>query len=324
MRATIADVKDYYLDFVQTKSLQRNFQDFHTVTSVQPVFHLKNTVDSESGETEPCCRNVRKNHTHCWEVRGYRSITNDDGDILSRHDFCYIAPYVVLAVGTYDVPNRLGIDGENLDSVAHCLGEFEQRLSWYHISPTSDPVVVVGAGLSAADCILMALEAGIPVIHIFRRRANDPSHIFSKLPKKMYPEYHHIHSLMKGKEINELYRPMACHTLAEVMPNKILVKSSKSNNMSHFDVSCVAIMIGSQSDLSFLPGEGRHLGIVPKWRIDSKNNIIDVDPFSYQSVHEPQLFAMGPLVGDNFVRFGIGGSLGIVNHLAKCRKRQKL
>jgi hypothetical protein len=43
--------------------------------------------------------------------------------------------------------------------------------------------------------------------------------------------------------------------------------------------------------------------------------------YSFQSNHEVGLFAMGPLVGENFVRFGLGGALGISNFLSK--KRQK-
>ncbi|XP_059138549.1 oxidative stress-induced growth inhibitor 2-like [Physella acuta] len=320
-RATISDVKEYYSDYVKTQRLSKYFKDFHTVTSVQRVFHLRNHVDSESGEVEPCCQNVRRNHTHCWEVRGYHTIMNDEGQPVARREFCYVAPHVVLATGAYDIPNRLGVDGENLPCVVHCLGELEQQI----LNCTQpDPVVVVGAGLSAADAILMAMESNIPVIHVFRRNPTDPSLIFSKLPKSMYPEYHQIHNLMKGKETNELYKALPRHTIVEIIDNKVLVKSKLTDSLVWFDVSCVAIMIGSRSDLGFLPREGRCLGVVPKWPIDSKHNIMDVDAYSYQSIREPQMFAMGPLVGDNFVRFAIGGALGIVSHINKCRKKDTL
>lgn len=327
-RATIADVKDYYSDYVKTQGLQQYFKDNYTVTSVQRVYHLKNVVDSESGEVEPCCRNVRLNHTHCWEVRGYHSIFDDQGDAISRYDFCFITPHVVLATGTYDIPNKLCVEGENLPFVAHSLGDFEKKVATSELNSLSDPILVVGSGLSAADAILMAMEAHIPVIHVFRRSPSDPSLIFSKLPSAMYPEYHHIHSLMKGKVISDLYRPMARHQVKEILDHigdhKVVVESKKQELLSTFDISFAAIMIGSRSDLGYLPREGRHLGIVPQWPIDGKHNIIDIDAYSYQSTHEPQLFAMGPLVGDNFVRFGIGGALGIVSHLRKCRKKGEL
>ncbi|CAL1538647.1 unnamed protein product [Lymnaea stagnalis] len=319
-RATISDVKDYYSDYVKSQHLEKYFRDYHTVTSVQRVFHLRNHVDSESGEVEPCCQNVRRNHTHCWEVRGYSTVMDDQGQVVARQEFCYVAPHVVLATGAYDIPNRLGVEGENLPCVVHCLGEFEQRLAQCE-AQTTDPVLVVGAGLSAADAILMALESNIPVIHVFRRNPNDPSLIFSKLPKAMYPEYHRVHSLMKGKETNELYKALPRHSVVEITDGKVLVKAKGTDSLIWFDISCIAIMIGSRSDLGFLPREGRHLGVVPKWPIDSKHNTIDIDAYSYQSVHEPQMFALGPLVGDNFVRFGIGGALGIVSHISNCRKK---
>ena len=357
-RATIADVKDYYTDYIRTQGLEQNFRDFHTVTSVQQVYHLKNIVDSESGEVEPCCGNVRRNHPHCWEVRGY--ITNstlDEGKgdqkqrvrneesgeetITAQHEFCYVAPHVVLAIGTYDVPNRLGVKGESLPCVVHSLGDFERALlnvrfeSSQGMTVTStDPVLVVGAGLSAADAILTALDAGIPVIHVFRRAPNNASLALSKLPRAMYPEYHRVHRLMKGQEHSQLYTPMPKQTVKQVRDRAVLIGSDSSHKGAHncssatsltwVDVSVVAIMVGARSDLGFLPREGRDLGIVSHWPIDSKHNVIDVDPFSYQANRQPQMFAMGPLVGDNFVRFGIGGALGIVNHLNQCRKKEAL
>uniref|UniRef100_A0A0B7AQ18 FAD/NAD(P)-binding domain-containing protein n=1 Tax=Arion vulgaris TaxID=1028688 RepID=A0A0B7AQ18_9EUPU len=321
-RATIADVKEYYSDYVKTQGLEKYFRDFHTVTSVHRVFHSHSNVDSDSGEVEPCSHNVRRNHTHFWEVRGYQTIVDEQGEAVARQEFCYVSPHVVLATGAYDIPNRLGVEGENLPCVVHCLGEFEKLLSQCDVSANADPVLVVGAGLSAADCILMAMEANIPVIHVFRRKPTDQSLIFSKLPKAMYPEYHIIHSLMKGKEVRELYKPLPRHSITELRHNKVLVKCRRSGTVTWFDVSAVAVMIGSRADLSFLPREGRHLGVVPDWPIDSKHNVIDVDAYSYQSVHEPQMFAMGPLVGDNFVRFGIGGALGIASHLNRCQKME--
>ncbi|CAG5130911.1 unnamed protein product, partial [Candidula unifasciata] len=323
-RATIADVREYYGDYVKTQQLEKRFQDFHVVTSVQQVFHVHSRlhVDNDNGEEEPCCHNVRRNHTHFWEVRGYQAVFDDLGESVGRQEFCYLTPHIVLATGTYDIPNRLNVEGESLSFVVHCLGEFEKQLSQCEASTTADPILVVGAGLSAADAILMAMESNIPVIHAFRCKPTDHTLIFSKLPKAMYPEYHYIHSLMKGHEVSELYKPLPRHSVKELKDNKVLLKCRRPGTVTWFDVSAVAVMIGSRADLSFLPKEGRHLGRVPDWPVDSKHNIIDVDAYSYQSVREPQMFAMGPLVGDNFVRFGIGGALGIASHLHMCQKSE--
>lgn len=367
-RATTGDVRDYYEEYVDSKGLTEHFRDYHVVTSVQKVFHTRNGADCESGEVEPCCQNIRQNHRFLWEVRGYRilshtaqsardanlaveqreaseekgssdcssstedlaSLSDDLPLTLDREDFCYVTPRVVLATGTYDIPNRLGIRGENFPSVIHSLSALEKCLLDSDLTRTSAPICVVGAGLSAADAVLMALEACLPVIHIFRCGPNDPNLIFRKLPQTIYPEYHRVAMLMKGQEEHELYQAYPHHRLVEIGEQMVLLKPSLSRSspsrspsppgsdqsIISIDVSLTVIMIGSRPDLSFLNGGGRKLGLAPKLPIDSKHNPLDVDPFSYQSIHEPGLFALGPLIGDNFVRFGIGGALGIVNHLS--------
>ena len=49
--------------------------------------------------------------------------------------------------------------------------------------------------------------------------------------------------------------------------------------------------------------------------ISCRNNPVDVDLFSLESTKERGLYAMGPLVADNFVRFAQGGALAITNNL---------
>lgn len=58
------------------------------------------------------------------------------------------------------------------------------------------------------------------------------------------------------------------------------------------------------------------IGEDPKRPIDGKNNPIAVDKFTNHVVRAPKgLYAMGPLVGDNFVRFIPGGALAITSAL---------
>lgn len=51
--------------------------------------------------------------------------------------------------------------------------------------------------------------------------------------------------------------------------------------------------------------------------IDSKSNPIEIDDFTYEVTNAPikGLYALGPLVGNNFVRFVLGGALGILAHI---------
>lgn len=80
------------------------------------------------------------------------------------------------------------------------------------------------------------------------------------------------------------------------------------------------ICIGSHPDLSFLRGLERNIGVYPGLPIDCKRNPIAIDFSTHESVREPGLFALGPLVGENFVRFLQGGALAITNHLAQIKQ----
>lgn len=325
-RATITDVCNYYKSFVQEKKLRKHFYDNHTVTSVRKVYKNNSVIDCESGESELCNPNMKK-HPYYWEVRGYRLDVKYQGNGLEpeiqREDFCISCLSVVIATGTFDVPNKLGVGGENLPHVSHSLHEFESVINNKELQKCPDPVLVVGAGLSAADAVLMALQNQVPVVHAFRRGANDSSQILKKLPQNMYPEYHEIHSLMKGMKQNPFYKPLPKQDVIEIKDDmKVLFKPHKvpSAEIISLDVSHVSILIGSRPDLGFLLNGGRDIGVLQKYPIESKHNPIDIDPYSYQCIQEQGLFAMGPLVGDNFVRFGLGGALGITNHLLSCNK----
>lgn len=323
-RASVADIKNYYSSFVKQNQL-KSFYNYHTVTSVQKVYEFKSGIDLESGEMLPCCKKFRKNHPPLWEVRGYvedEEATDCENGNKLRKEFCFRAPHVVVATGTFDIPNELGIPGENHPHVVHSLHEFEKHLAERHNRSLLDPILVVGSGLSAADAILMALESNVSVIHVFRKGPNDSSIIFKKLPAGIYPEYHKIHSLMKEKLHNPLYKPYSKHQLAELKDDcGALLESLDSKDIISVDISLAVILIGSRPDLSFLPSEGKNLGVVPRFPIECKYNPFDVDLYSFQCNREVGLFAMGPLVGENFVRFGLGGALGISNFLLKKKKR---
>lgn len=86
----------------------------------------------------------------------------------------------------------MNVAGENLPFVIKSLQAMEKLISSQQLNRQSEPVLIVGAGLSAADAIIAAHFHGIPIIHVFRRKATDPSLIFGQLPSNMYPEYHKV------------------------------------------------------------------------------------------------------------------------------------
>ena len=132
---------------------------------------------------------------YLWEVSGYRY--KQEGSKVEKEEFCYLTSNVVMACGQAR-SNALDIPGENLPFVLHSLKELEAKIANGDLSSNSDPVIIVGAGLSAADAIITANEHNLNVVHIFRREAQDRNLIFKSLPPKMYPEYHQVHSMMTG------------------------------------------------------------------------------------------------------------------------------
>lgn len=103
-----------------------------------------------------------------------------------------LAHNVVLATGTHDIPARLGAQGESLPFVCHSFWDLEAAIARGELDQSSDPVLVVGAGLTAADAVLATHHLNTPVYHAFRRSVNDPELIFNQLPKLLYPEYHKV------------------------------------------------------------------------------------------------------------------------------------
>lgn len=74
---------------------------------------------------------------------------------------------------------------------------------------------------------------------------------------------------------------------------------------------------GSRPDLSYLKDGGLGLGTDPNRPIDGRSNPILVDDFTYEvsRASTKGLYALGPLAGDNFVRFIQGGAFGVLTHI---------
>jgi hypothetical protein len=235
------------------------------------------------------------------------------------------------------------VPGEELPFVLHSLPELEAVVAAGRLTAASAPVLVVGAGLSAADAIISAQVGhslfifpspfllllllhlllllqghNVPVSHVFRKSVADPQLIFNKLPVNLYPEYHAVHGMMKGGEVEGGYRAWAETEVVRIQPDRRVVICGPGHALTTLQVSHVVVLIGACPNLSFLAAEGNELGRVPGQPI-GRNNLIDVEAFSHQSVRVPGLFALGPLTGDNFVRFLQGGAVAIASHVQHTR-----
>lgn len=105
-------------------------------------------------------------------------------------------------------------------------------------------------------------------------------------------------------------------------PDRKCVMELDSGQRIVVQISRALVLIGALPNLSFLRDNGRPLGLDPKETITCRRNPIDVDPFTngVLAAEGPGLYAMGPLVGENFVRFLKGGALAIASDLHKKRR----
>ncbi|XP_076628688.1 oxidative stress-induced growth inhibitor 1 isoform X2 [Colletes latitarsis] len=325
-RISVGTVAAYYKDYVRRKGLEQYFRCGTTVTSVRPV-RVSNVdeVDNRYG----------------WTVEGFENNT--------EKLFRYRCKRVVLATGTTDLSNRLGIPGEDSrpEWVTHDLNDLESRLDrlvdqHHELAGPVDPVLVIGSGLSAADAIIAARFRGIiPVLHAFRDSSTEWSkskteRIHNKydrlqgLPSSMYPEYHKVYEMMADGGTNyPLYKALKGYTLVGFGENRndsmdvdeprrrMVTLLAPDGQLKTFRVSVVAILIGYKPDLSYLEAGGIGLGKFPDKPIGGKSNPIEVDDFTYEVTKAPRagLYALGPLVGDNFVRYILGGAFGILAHI---------
>ncbi|XP_029447485.1 oxidative stress-induced growth inhibitor 2 isoform X2 [Rhinatrema bivittatum] len=322
-RATPKEIASYYKQYVKVMGLQRNFIENTYITSVSRLYrdqeeneHQENEVVSaqelQIDKESDWAALTKKN----WEVRGYRKAA--DGSHLP---FCLFAENVALATGTFDSPARLGAEGEDLPFVHHSVRDFEAAIIKGRLSGKVDPVLIVGAGLTAADAVLCAYNNNIPVIHVFRRRANDPNLIFKQLPKTLYPEYHKIYHMMCTQShaaisnLHPAYISFPEHCVLSFKPDMKCVLQSASGLKMVLKISMALVLIGSHPNLFFLKEQGQNIGQDPNRPITCKGNPVEINPYTHEATQEPNLFALGPLVGDNFIRFLKGGALAITRCL---------
>lgn len=299
-RISLSIVGKYYRDYVRLQKLERFFRNDSEVS------HVK--FDEQQ---------------QLWHVKGWQDKCGP---------FEYVTPKVVLATGNSDVPNQLQVAGEELPFVFHSLNQLEQFLASINLSNLTDPVLIVGAGLSAADAVIACRSKKIPVRHVFRRHPEDAALIFNQLPENTYPEYHSVLGKMKGNNCHYGYKPFAMHTVSEIRSNKevvltnlIGVDDTQTTSNITIKVSYVLVLIGMKPMLHFVKPKHirQKLAHNPQLAINPRTNPVTIQPFSHQCLATPGLYAMGAIVGDNFVRFVQGAALAITNHIWTERRDHK-
>ncbi|XP_066138036.1 oxidative stress-induced growth inhibitor 1-like isoform X1 [Euwallacea fornicatus] len=290
--------------------------DFNNKSPKPHLFH-SHSLDTFSKPTVPfyCKLNSTPSlHSNSSESPNWliESINSETNTITK-----YTCKYLVLACGSYDSPNRLDIfgKGEDPEWLIHDLRKLENRLDEKLAEEDGemDPVLVVGAGLSAADAVMAVRSRNVPVVHVFRGRSAE----FTKqLPENMYPEYHKVRQMMNdGGSTYPLYAAYPEHSLTDFDPeSQVVVLTAKSGDLVKVQISFAAVLIGSRPNLSFMPPDAK-LGVFPDKDIDSKSNPVDINPLTHEVNGHEGLFAVGPLAGDNFVRYIPGGAVAVVAEL---------
>ena len=129
--------------------------------------------------------------------------------------------------------NELKVKGETSRFILRSLRELEEKIRDDLPRLQKDPLLIVGSGLSAADAILLAQKYGIRVVHAIRRSVHDTNLIFTKLPKKIYPEYQKVYELMLSHRYNSLYPSQLSSTsttsLNSMFGASININTSNSN-----------------------------------------------------------------------------------------------
>lgn len=244
-RALISRVAQYYESYVDEMKLGKFFMNDTIVTTVLPL-----DFSNVSGPQIP-----EKLRGGRWIVSGFDRNTNKQFTVVCKN--------LVMANGASDLANRLGVKGEGLEMpwVKYELPHLERALEACDEEARSrlKPVLIVGAGLSAADAVTICRSSGIPVVHVYRNRT---AGLDKMLPGSVYPEYHEVHKMMKdaGRKY-ELYQALPEHTIADLSQlsgpggsHRVTVQHLKSGEKREIEVSFCAILIGSRPDLRFLSG----------------------------------------------------------------------
>uniref|UniRef100_A0A1Q3FAP8 FAD/NAD(P)-binding domain-containing protein n=1 Tax=Culex tarsalis TaxID=7177 RepID=A0A1Q3FAP8_CULTA len=241
-RALISRVAQYYESYVDEMGLGKFFMNDTIVTTVLPL-----DFSNVSGPIPERLRGGR------WIVSGF--------DRHTSKQFTVVCKNLVMANGASDLANRLGVKGEGLEMpwVKYELPHLERALESCDDEARSrlKPVLIVGAGLSAADAVTICRSSGIPVVHVYRNRT---AGLDKMLPGNVYPEYHEVHKMMKdaGRRY-ELYQALPEHTIVDLVQgqngsHRVTVQHLKTGERREVEVSFCAILIGSRPDLRFLSG----------------------------------------------------------------------
>jgi thioredoxin reductase (NADPH) len=251
---------------------------FFTTPELLEIGDLPLTTPSEKPTRVEALKYYRKCAEHyqlelrLWErVEG---VSGGDGDFEVR-TLCergerrkYAARKIVVATGYYDLPNRIGIPGEDMSHVSHYYTDphaFWQR-----------DVVVIGGKNSAAEAALDLYRAGARVTLVHRR-----SELGATIKYWVRPD---IENRIKAGQIRALFDTR----VTRIELGKVYVANDQGEREIPADQ--VFALTGYHPDFDFL----RRLGV----RLDPETNKPALNPETLES-NVPGLFLAGVVIGGN-------------------------
>jgi thioredoxin reductase (NADPH) len=252
---------------------------FFTTPELLEIGDLPLTCSGEKPSRNEALKYYRKTAEHyALELRLYERVERVDGSngrftVLTRTEKGeqnrVEGGKIVAATGYYDLPNLLGIPGEDLPHVSHYYTEAHPF--W------NQDVVVIGGKNSAAEAALDLYRAGAGVTLIHRQKE-----LASTIKYWVRPD---ILNRIKAKEIRALFRTK----VMKIDANQVFVRNGEGGHC--LPAKKVFALTGYHPDFDFL----RQMGV----SLDPKTNKPAINPQTLES-NVPGIFLAGVVVGGNF------------------------
>jgi thioredoxin reductase (NADPH) len=179
------------------------------------------------------------------------------------------AKKIVVATGYYDLPNEIGVKGENLAHVSH-----------YYTEPFAywrESVVVVGGKSSAAEAALELYRNGAHVTLVHRDRE-----LGASIKYWLRPD---IQNRIKAGQVKAMFET----TVKEITENEVIVVNKSGE--TRLPAKRVFLLTGHHPDYDFI----QSLGI----KLDPDSRRPALDPYTLES-NVPGIYLAGVIIGGRF------------------------